>query len=130
MKKLLILFLAVAGFASIEWQSDFYKAHEASIKSGKPLFVFVERQSPPCRWCQLMKKTTLGDEEIAGYINENFIPVKIVREKSDYPQELFPKYVPTIYVIKGEKVIKRIVGYWAKPDFMSDIEDIKRALRR
>ncbi|MRI58025.1 MAG: hypothetical protein C6H99_00790 [Epsilonproteobacteria bacterium] len=130
MKKLIIFLLAIASFAAIEWQNDFYKAHEASLKSGKPLFVFIERHNPPCRWCQLMKKRTLGDEEIANYINENFIPVKLVREKRDYPKELYPKYVPTIYVIKGQKVIKRVVGYWPKSDFLSDIEDLKRALEK
>ncbi len=131
MRKVFILLWSVLSlFASIQWYEDFYKAHQESLKSGKPLFVFIERHNPPCRWCQLMKRRTLSDEEIANFINQNFIPVQVVRENRNYPKELYPKYVPTIYVIQGDKVLKRIIGYWSKEDFLSDIEDMKHLLKK
>jgi len=130
MKKLLtLIILTLSLFASIEWQTDFAKAFTQAKEQNKPLFVFIERHDPPCRWCQLMKRTTLSDEEIVNYINKNFIAVRLVRESSDYPDELYPNFVPTIYVITpDERIIKKIVGYWPKEDFQSDLLDIERAL--
>ncbi len=131
MKKLFILLtLTLSLFATIEWQTDFNKAFAQAKKLNKPLFVFIERHEPPCRWCQLMKRTTLADEEIANYINKNFIAVRLVRESSNYPDELYPNFVPTIYVITpDERIIKKIVGYWPKEDFQSDLTDIQRFLQ-
>ncbi len=73
-----------------------------------------------------MKTTTLKDPQIANYINEHFIPVKLERNTDEYPDELFPQYVPTIYIIKDDTIYKRIVGYWPKKDFQSDLKDFER----
>ena len=127
MKKMFFLILLdVALFASIHWQTNFDKAYKLSQKSGKPLFVFIERLDPPCKWCHKMKTTTLKDPQIANYINEHFIPVKLERNTDEYPDELFPQYVPTIYIIKDDTIYKRIVGYWPKKDFQSDLKDFER----
>ncbi|NPA04437.1 MAG: DUF255 domain-containing protein [Epsilonproteobacteria bacterium] len=114
--------------AKVEWREDFKRAYEESLKNNKPLFVFIWRENPPCRWCNLMKKKTLNDPEISTYINEKFIPVMVVKGKDNYPSELIAPYVPTIYVIFKDEVIKRVVGYWSKEDFKSDLRDIERAL--
>ncbi len=129
MKKTFLLGLSTLWlFGAIHWQSDFQSAYQKSLQSGKPLFLFIERKSPPCRWCKRMKKTTLSDPAIASYIDTHFIPVKVAREEGDFPKELYPRYVPTIYVIQKQKVIKTIVGYWSPKDFQSDLKDIERSL--
>ncbi|BCD68493.1 thioredoxin family protein [Nitratiruptor sp. YY09-18] len=129
MKKVfLIVTIALSLFAQITWQNDFEKAYKESLESGKPLFVFIERRYPPCKWCERMQRTTLADQNISNYINNNFIPVKLEKSTSSYPSELYPRYVPTIYVIKGEYVIKKIIGYWNKNDFWSDLRDVERLL--
>ncbi len=120
--------LALALFGAIEWRDDFDAAYEQAKRSGKPLFVFIERHDPPCRWCEKMKKTTLADPEVAEYINTRYTPVRLVRESGDYPPELRPRYVPTIYVIDGNKVVGQITGYWEPREFWSDLKDIERKL--
>ncbi len=117
-------------FASIEWMDDFDKAFAKAKKLNKPLFVFIERLDPPCRWCHKMKTTTLSDEKIANYINDHFVPVKLDRDSSNYPDELYPRFVPTIYVITpDERIVKKIVGYWEVGDFWSDLRDIERRVK-
>ncbi|BCD61778.1 hypothetical protein NitYY0826_C0641 [Nitratiruptor sp. YY08-26] len=131
MRKILILILAsLTLFASINWYTDFNKAYQESLATNKPLFVFIERLNPPCQWCHKMKTTTLKDPKIIDFIKKYFIAVKLDRDTSDYPDELYPRYVPTIYVIQKEKVIKRIIGYWSKEDFWSDLKDIERTLHK
>ncbi len=129
MKKIvLLLFAALSLFAAIDWRTNFDKAYKEAQEAHKPLFVFIERRHPPCHWCEKMKHTTLSDANISNYINEHFIPVKLEKSTSIYPDELYPNYVPTMYVITGDKVIKTIVGYWDVHDFSSDLADVERYL--
>ena len=129
MKKIM-LFIPLLLFAQIEWLTDFTKAQKLSIQTNKPLFLFVQRSLPPCHWCEKMKHTTLQDKTIASFINSHFIPVLVDKNSLSYPQELKPSYVPTIYIIQKNRVIKTIVGYWNKRDFQSDLADIKRVLNK
>lgn len=131
MKKLVsFIILCSALLASIQWRTDFDAAYQESLQANKPLFVFIERRHPPCRWCEKMKHTTLSDANISNYINSRFIPVKLEKHTSIYPEELYPKYVPAMYIIVGDKVIKSIIGYWDTSDFSSDLADVERYLQK
>jgi len=97
-------------------------AQKKAIKENKPILVFLERVSPPCRWCEKMKRTTLKDKNIQNIINKNFIAVKITREKKDYPSFLKSKYIPTVFFLtKNGKSIGKSVGYWDAKDFKADL---------
>jgi uncharacterized protein YyaL (SSP411 family) len=47
----------------------------------KPLFISIGYSS--CHWCHIMADDCFKDDEIAKFLNENFIPVKI--DKEEYP---------------------------------------------
>ncbi len=121
--------LAAVASASIEWQTDLKKALEISNRLDKPLFIFVERNDPPCRWCKKMKKKTLSQKDISNLINREFLPV-IVDKNSIKIQEIpKPKYVPTIYILHKGEIIKKIIGYWSAEDFMTDLKEIQNSLK-
>lgn len=126
MKKILFLMLfAVAIFAEIHWQKDYQTALQKAQQEQKPLFVFMERLDPPCRWCEKMKKFTLSNKEIASTINKHFIAVKVTREKRNYPSFLHSKYVPAIFILDhNNKPITKVIGYWDVNDFKSDLRYI------
>ena len=130
MKKIILLLFALSLFAAIDWRTDFDEAYKEAQKANKPLFVFIERRYPPCHWCERMKHETLQDANISSYINTHFIPVKLEKNRSSYPVELYPNYVPTIYIIQGRDVIKSIVGFWNLQDFQSDLADVERYLQK
>jgi len=131
MKKIIAFLLLTLTLFALEWQSDFKKGYELAKKSDKLLFLFIERLNPPCHWCQKMKKRTLANPQIAQFLQKNFVLVKVDKYSTNYPRELYPKYVPTIYIIdpKREKVIKTIIGFWSPQDFQSDLDDVKRLLK-
>lgn len=130
----LILFITIfftSLFSQIEWYEDYDIAVKKAKEAKKPLFVFMERKYPPCGWCEKMKKETLSDEKISLIINKNFIPVKIVRGKKNYPSFLKTKFVPTIFILTHkEKPVTKIVGYWSVSDFESDLKYVLRKLRK
>lgn len=48
-----------------------------------------------CGWCKHMMKTTYANPDLAGYINQNFYPVKFDAEGKDTVEYLGEKYLPT-----------------------------------
>jgi len=54
---------------------------EAITKSeNAPRKIFVNVYTEWCKWCKKMDNTTLADDKIAKYINENFYPVRFDAE--------------------------------------------------
>jgi len=62
---------------------NWYPWNEASLKKardeGKAIFLSVGYSS--CHWCHVMERESFLDEEIATFLNENFICIKVDREE-------------------------------------------------
>ncbi len=43
--------------------------------------IFLSSGYSTCHWCHVMERESFENEEVAAYINENFIPVKVDREE-------------------------------------------------
>ena len=63
----------------IDWWSWCDEALEAARQSDRPIFLSVGYAS--CHWCTVMEGEAFSDLEIAAYLNENFIPIKVDREE-------------------------------------------------
>ncbi|GAA0076445.1 thioredoxin domain-containing protein [Clostridium sp. CTA-5] len=58
------------------WNEEaFYKAK----KENKPIFLSIGYST--CHWCHVMEKESFEDTEVAKYMNENFIAIKVDREE-------------------------------------------------
>ncbi|MBD3670034.1 MAG: thioredoxin domain-containing protein [Gammaproteobacteria bacterium] len=71
-------YLAMHGQDPVKWQSWDETAFKASREQDKLLFVSSGYFS--CHWCHVMQRESYQNPEIAAYINEHFIPVKVDRE--------------------------------------------------
>ena len=59
--------------------------------------VFVDVYTDWCGWCKRMDRDTFGNPQVAAYMSENFLMVKLdgeARENIDYKGRTF-KYVPS-----------------------------------
>jgi uncharacterized protein len=63
----------------VDWYPWGPEAFEASKASGKPIFLSIGYSS--CYWCHVMERLVFENEEIAEYMNENFINIKVDREE-------------------------------------------------
>jgi uncharacterized protein YyaL (SSP411 family) len=63
----------------VDWYPWGPEAFEASKKSGKPIFLSIGYSS--CYWCHVMERMVFENEEIAKYMNEQFINIKVDREE-------------------------------------------------
>jgi hypothetical protein len=58
------------------WGDD---AFEAAKRLGRPIFLSVGYST--CHWCHVMEEESFEDEEIARYLNENYVSIKVDREE-------------------------------------------------
>lgn len=61
--------------ATINWYPNYQEAAEASIHTGKP--IFVDCYMDNCIYCEQQDKTTFKDKSVIDKINANYIPVKM-----------------------------------------------------
>lgn len=63
----------------VDWYAWGPEAFEAAKKLDKPIFLSIGYSS--CYWCHVMERLVFENEEIAAYMNEHFINVKVDREE-------------------------------------------------
>lgn len=63
----------------IHWQEWSHEVVDYAKKNNKLIFISVGYSA--CHWCHVMAQEAFSDNEVAKYLNENFISVKIDREQ-------------------------------------------------
>ncbi len=87
-----VMFLTTSGFTSdqtaplkkeesrLYWYTDFQKANEESIKTGKPIFGFFTG-SDWCGWCIRLQKAVFSKDEFINWASE-----KVILLELDFPK--------------------------------------------
>ena len=63
----------------VDWYPWGDEAFEKAKKEGKVIFLSVGYSS--CHWCHVMERESFMDEEIAQYLNEHYVCIKVDREE-------------------------------------------------
>jgi len=63
----------------VDWQPWDEVALEEARSEEKPIFLSIGYSA--CHWCHVMERESFEDEEIAEYLNEHFVPIKVDREE-------------------------------------------------
>jgi thioredoxin-related protein len=91
MKKITLILLAIAAIAmanaqQLQWYS-FEQAFEMNAlrtQQNMPAKkIFIDVYTDWCGWCKHMDATTFSNPEIAKYLSQNYIPVKLNAERTD-----------------------------------------------
>ena len=80
----------------VNWYSWNDEAFALAKKLNKPIFLSIGYST--CHWCHVMERESFDDIEIARYLNENFIAIKVDRERRPDVDRL---YMTAIELIKG-----------------------------
>jgi thioredoxin-related protein len=118
-------------YEDINWESDFSDALKSAKFQSKPTMVLITTKR--CKWCKKMKRKTLGNEEVIGRLNSNFVTVEVTRRVDDYPyKELRARAVPTIYFLsaEGKPLMRPVIGYWNVENFLSYINRAEKQAMR
>ena len=63
----------------INWYPWTEEAFERAKAENKPIFLSIGYST--CHWCHVMAKESFEDQEIADYLNEHYIAIKVDREE-------------------------------------------------
>ena len=63
----------------VDWRPWGPEAFARAREEDKPIFLSIGYST--CHWCHVMERESFQDPEVAGLINEVFIPVKVDREE-------------------------------------------------
>jgi uncharacterized protein YyaL (SSP411 family) len=63
----------------VNWRPWGDEAFEEARRTGRPVFLSVGYAT--CHWCHVMEEESFEDLEIARFLNENFVPIKVDREE-------------------------------------------------
>ncbi|MBX3438379.1 MAG: thioredoxin domain-containing protein [Planctomycetaceae bacterium] len=63
----------------VDWYPWGPEAFEKARRENKPIFLSIGYSS--CFWCHVMERESFSDEEIAKYMNEHFVNIKVDREE-------------------------------------------------
>ena len=84
-------------------------------ESGKPIFLSIGYSS--CHWCHVMERESFLDKEIAGFLNENFICIKVDREERPDVDEIYMNALQVIRSGGGGWPLSMFMTPEAKPFF-------------
>ena len=116
--------------AELNWADSYADAIAKAKEQKKDVMLLITTNT--CRWCRKLESETLADISVINRLNKDYISVHVTRDEDDYPKSLEASGVPTTYFlnIKGEPIIKRVMGYWNVEDYSSFLDDVDYKLGR
>lgn len=63
----------------VDWYAWKPEAFEKAKKEDKPILVSIGYST--CHWCHVMERESFEDMEVAGFMNDNFVCIKVDREE-------------------------------------------------
>jgi len=93
----------------VNWYPWGDEAFETAKKLNRPVLLSIGYST--CHWCHVMEEESFEDEEIAQYLNENYIAVKVDREERP---DIDAIYMSAVQAITGRGGWPMTV--WLTPD--------------
>jgi uncharacterized protein YyaL (SSP411 family) len=78
----------------VDWWPWGEEAFAEAKRLGKPVFLSIGYTT--CHWCHVMEHESFEDAEVAGLINEHFIPVKVDREERPDIDEVYMTFTQAL----------------------------------
>ena len=63
----------------VDWYPWKPEAFEKARREDKPILVSIGYST--CHWCHVMERESFEDQEVAGFMNDNFVCIKVDREE-------------------------------------------------
>jgi uncharacterized protein YyaL (SSP411 family) len=75
----------------VAWQEWSHEAGELAKKHNRLIFLSIGYAA--CHWCHVMERESFENEEIASFLNKNFIPIKVDREERPDLDRIYMSYL-------------------------------------
>jgi uncharacterized protein YyaL (SSP411 family) len=75
----------------VDWLPWSEEAFRKAREEDKPIFLSVGYST--CHWCHVMERESFENEEIAAFLNQHFVPVKVDREERPDVDRIYMLFV-------------------------------------
>lgn len=72
-------YLLQHAYNPVEWFPWNEEAFEKAKNDNKPIFLSIGYST--CHWCHVMERESFEDDEVADYLNQHFVSIKVDREE-------------------------------------------------
>ncbi|NVK26616.1 MAG: thioredoxin domain-containing protein [Flavobacteriia bacterium] len=123
MKRTLLLLALFMSFLSpaqeINWEDWSPEVFERAKAEGKLILLHLEANW--CHWCHVMEQETYANEEVASYVNENYIAIHADQDKNPVLGNRYRAYGwPAIILFNSDiKEVNKIAGYRSPSTFIN-----------
>ncbi|TWU07053.1 Disulfide bond reductase DsbH precursor [Symmachiella macrocystis] len=110
----------------VDWQPNLTAAHKLSLKTGKPILLVFGADW--CFFCHKLERETLNEANMAKFINNNFIAVKLDLEKDEKVAKILKvKSLPATIVVNSDAdMLANIVGYQKSGSYAKNLRNALR----
>ncbi len=84
-------YLRQHAYNPVDWHPWGEEAFARARQEDKPIFLSIGYST--CHWCHVMERESFENEEIAAYLNEHFISIKVDREERPDVDAIYMAYV-------------------------------------
>ena len=78
----------------VDWYPWGEEAFARAKAEDKPIFLSIGYST--CHWCHVMERESFENEEIAAFLNEHFVPIKVDREERPDVDQVYMQAVTAI----------------------------------
>ena len=78
----------------VDWHPWGEEAFETARRRDVPIFLSIGYST--CYWCHVMERESFEDEEVAAYLNEHFVAIKVDREERPDVDDIYMAAVQTL----------------------------------
>lgn len=75
----------------VDWYPWGEEAFEKARKEDKPIFLSIGYST--CHWCHVMERESFENEDVAKFLNEHFVSIKVDREERPDLDKVYMTYV-------------------------------------
>jgi uncharacterized protein YyaL (SSP411 family) len=75
----------------VDWYAWGEEAFARAAREEKPIFLSVGYST--CHWCHVMEEESFEDEDIARYLNEHYVAIKVDREERPDVDAVYMSFV-------------------------------------
>lgn len=126
------IFVLIAAFKPTATIVKFEAANWENSKSraiAESKLYFVDFDASYCATCRNMDESTYMDEQLASYISENVVALRVDVQDFDgvmWSQQYEVEALPTMLVFNEQgELVKRLVGYQSASDLIREFSSIK-----
>ena len=75
----------------VDWYAWGEEAFAKARKENKPIFLSIGYST--CHWCHVMERESFENEDVAKFLNENFVSIKVDREERPDVDKIYMTFV-------------------------------------